>query len=92
MWLNESSGLNSSPEMAGIVGCLRCLPLLRGFDDEIHQNAGHIDIMGFQGIIPDDPFHLGNNDAAIVMGGHGEIERADVSALVLEGEIAALVR
>ena len=48
--------------------------------------------MGFQGTIPDDAFHLGDDDAAIVVGGHGEIERADIGAFVLEGEIAALVR
>ena len=83
--------MNSSPEIGGIVRRLRRLPLLRGFDDVVHQNARHTHIMGLQRLIPDDALYLGDDNAAIVVGGHGEIECADIGAFLLEGEIAAFI-
>jgi hypothetical protein len=48
--------------------------------------------MGLQRFVLDHEFDLGDDDAAIVVGRHGEIEGAEIGALLLEGEIAALVR
>ena len=47
---------------------------------------------GFRVSFSDDALHLGDDDAAVVVGGHGEIERAEIGAFMLEAEIAALVR
>ena len=75
-----------------IVGRLRRLQLVRRDDDVIDQHAGHAHVMRLQRAVLDDALDLRDDDAAIVARRQRLLEPAEIGALVLVGEVAALVR
>ncbi len=75
-----------------VVGGLRRLHLVRGDDDMIDQDRrAHARACGLQRAGLREALHLGDDDAAVVAGGQRLVERAEIGALMLVGEIAALV-
>ena len=59
--------------------------------DGVDENAGHAHVLGEEGAGGDAAFDLGDDDAAVVVGGQGDIVGPEKGAFALEGEIAQLV-
>ena len=57
----------------------------------IDQNPRDMHVMGLQGPGLGEALHLGDDDAAVVMGGQRLVEGAEIGALMLIGQIAALI-
>ena len=74
-----------------IVERLRRLHLVGRDDDVVDQDAGHEHVMRLQRAALGDALHLRDDDAAIVAGRERLVERAEIGALMLVGEVAALV-
>ncbi len=74
-----------------IVERLRRLLLVGIDDDVIDQHARHAHVMRLQRAFLGDALDLRDDDAAIVAGGQRLIETAEIGALVLIGQVAALV-
>src|SRR5690606_23620209 len=75
-----------------VVRRLGGLQLIGIDNDVIDEHARYPHIVRLQRPVRDYPLDLGDNDAAIVAGGERLVERAEIGALVLVCEIAALVR
>ena len=74
-----------------VVGCLRGLQLVGIDDDVVDQNARHPHVVRLQSAVLDHALDLRDDDAAIGAGGHGLLQRAEIGALVLIGQVAAFV-
>ena len=70
---------------------MRRLHLIRRDDDRVDEDAGHENLLRLQRARLHQPLDLGDDDAAIVAHGERLIEWAEIGALMLVGEIAALV-
>src|SRR3954447_12501587 len=75
----------------GIVGGLGGLHLVGCDHDRVDQHARHVDRERLERAGLGQPLDLGNDDPAIVAHRQRLIEWAEISALVLVGEVAALV-
>ena len=84
-------GPHSLAADGGVKRGLRGLPLLRLDDHEIDQHAGHVNGHRLQRAGVGKPLDLGDHDAAVVARGQRLIERTEVGALVLPGDVAAIV-
>ena len=75
-----------------IVDGLRRLQLIGRDHDRVDEDARHQHLLRLQRARLGEPFDLGDHHAAVVAHAQRLIERAEIAALVLVGEIAALVR
>ena len=66
--------------------------LVGRYDDDIDQHTRHQHPLRLEGAAFGQPLHLSNDQATIVANGERLIERTEIAALVLVGQVAALVR
>jgi hypothetical protein len=93
--LRCAKGRQRPENLAGdrrVVGRLRGLQLVGIDDDVIDQHARHAHVMRLQRAVLHDALHLRDDDAAIVARGQRLLQAAEIGALVLIGQVAALVR
>ncbi len=74
-----------------LISGVRGLHLVRRDHDRVHENAGDKDLLRPQGAGLRQPLDLRDDNAAIVAHRERLIERAEIGALMLIGEVAALV-
>ena len=87
----EASGRKISPEIAGLVDGVGGLHLVGRDHDGIDQDARHEHLLRLERAGLRQPLDLRDDDAAIVADRQRLIERAEIGALMLIGEVAALV-
>ena len=75
----------------GVVDGLRGLELLRCHHHAVHEDAGDAHVLGPERSRPGKALDLRDHGAPVVAGGKRLVERSQVGALVLEGEVAPLV-
>ena len=75
-----------------VVGGLRGLLLVGVHDHEVHQRSGHVHLQRLQRSGAHHALDLCDHDPTVVARGERLIERAEVCAFVLVGQVAAFVR